>query len=322
MESGNVSGTDNGSDLKTHQTATPSENSHVSPDKMQRLSSSSSLSVEAIQSDSTGTRTSNADVGTPLKGENTEEDITVSGRSSDGLIPPTQAMDTASGGSPSDRIPPYIFARTNTTGQAEWSVASNESLFSIHMGNTSFSKEQLNWMYKSGELGYIDSTHSGTLIDLPGSQTPTRKSNEITKKSADNLNGGQFGVNEAAAAETMREVLREKESQHKDNIAKESAPHSRSLSQHSDASVKSFAFPILTGDADYKTGSFRKSTKNKKQSSTRPSAIPKETPQIPPEAPKPQTPPETPKQDKSETPKATRNAGPKRWFSCFSCCSS
>ncbi|XWS47925.1 hypothetical protein CRYUN_Cryun13aG0028000 [Craigia yunnanensis] len=315
MESGNVGGTDIGSNLKTRQVATPSENSHVSPDKKLRSPfHSSSSSGEVVQ-----------------LGEHTAEETPVSsmansGQPSDGSatpITPTQATERPAGGSPSaasDRIPSYLFARTSTAVPMEWSVTSNESLFSIHTGNMSFSREQLNLMSKSGELGYTsDFPLSGPLADIPSNQTPTRKSTEITNKSG-NLNEGRYGVTEAAAAETMREVLREKEFQHKDNVAKES-PHCRSMSQHSDASVKSFAFPILTGDAD-KNGSLRKSTKNKSQPS-RPST-PKTTPQTPSETPKPSSPPETPKPEtpKSQTPNATRNAGPRRWFSCFFCCPS
>ncbi|KAK6250079.1 hypothetical protein QQP08_010610 [Theobroma cacao] len=327
------SGHDTGSDLKTHQVASPSENSHVTPAKKSRRpshSSSSSSSGEAIRLGSTGTSTSNAGVHTPLGDEQAEEDIPVSsmpdsGQSSDGsaaLIPPPLPTERPAGGSPSEaskRIPSYVFARTKSSGPMEWSVASNESLFSIHMGNMSFTRDQLSWMSKSGELGCInDPTISGPLLDVPSNQTPPRKSTEIAKKSG-TLDDG-YGVTEAAAAETMREVLREKESQRDENNAKES-PRSRSMSQHSDTSVKSFAFPILTGDGG-KSGSFRPNTKNKKQLS-RPST-PKTTPQTPPETPKPQTPPETPKPQtpKPETPKETRSAGPRRWFSCFSCCPS
>ncbi|XVF08923.1 hypothetical protein REPUB_Repub07fG0046500 [Reevesia pubescens] len=314
MESGHMSGTD------SHQVATPSENSQASLDK--KLTSHSRSSSEVAQLGTTGTSTSNAGV--------TVEEFQVSsmsnnGRSDDGSatpIPPTQATERPAGGSlsdNSDRIPSHVFSRTITTGPAEWSVASNESLFSIHMGNMSFTREQLSLMYKSGELGYTsDSTFSGPLAIVPSNNQTPRESTESTKKSG-NLNKGQFGVTEAAAAETMREVLREKESQHKDNIS----PHSRSLSQHSDASVKSFAFPILTDHAD-KYGSMRKSTKNKKQVS-RPST-PSETPKAltPPETPKPHSPSKTPKPDihKSQTPNTTPNARPKGWFSCFSCCPS
>ncbi|XP_047327008.1 ras guanine nucleotide exchange factor L-like [Impatiens glandulifera] len=64
----------------------------------------------------------------------------------DTLLPPTpthaqtpvsQILDKSFVGYDPSRIPSSVFSRKNT-GQ-EWSVASNESLFSIHMGNNSFS---------------------------------------------------------------------------------------------------------------------------------------------------------------------------------------
>lgn len=151
-----------------------------------------------------------------------------------------------------NRIPSSVFARTSTASPIEWSVASNESLFSIQMGNASFSREQLSWMSKSGELGYINGDHQYSPFSGPLEQIPSNYNQAPpapTKESGDDQ--GPYGVNAeaaaaAAAAETMMEVLREKESQqHKDNVAgtKES-PHLRSMSQHSDASVKSFAFPM------------------------------------------------------------------------------
>lgn len=137
----------------------------------------------------------------------------------------------------SNRIPSHVFATTSTT-PTDWSVASNESVFSIQMGTMSFTKDQLSWMTKSGELSYNsnDSTMCSPYFEITSNQTPTRKSCEIISKKSGNMK-----ETEAAAAETMREVLKEKEKKHKlDNISKDP----RSLSQHSDASIKSFAFPM------------------------------------------------------------------------------
>lgn len=54
--------------------------------------------------------------------------------------PPTQMM-VRNDPPPPDayRIPSSVFERTKSNAPMEWSVASNESLFSIHMGNNSFS---------------------------------------------------------------------------------------------------------------------------------------------------------------------------------------
>lgn len=53
------------------------------------------------------------------------------------------------------RIPASVFAAKSSTPM-EWSFASNESLFSIHVGNTSFSKDQFLNMFRSGELTKFD----------------------------------------------------------------------------------------------------------------------------------------------------------------------
>lgn len=68
------------------------------------------------------------------------------------ISPPIQAMDPSRGYDPK-RIPSSVFA--TKTSPMEWSTASNESLFSIHLGNNSFSQEHaymFNELYKSGEL--------------------------------------------------------------------------------------------------------------------------------------------------------------------------
>ncbi|KAJ7974309.1 RNA-binding protein with serine-rich domain like [Quillaja saponaria] len=55
-------------------------------------------------------------------------------------LPELQTMGRPEGYDP-DRIPLSIFS-SNPTTPAEWSVASNESLFSLHLGNNSFSRDQ------------------------------------------------------------------------------------------------------------------------------------------------------------------------------------
>ena len=99
--------------------------------------------------------------------------------------------------SPANRIPDYVFARTKSTAPMEWSTASNESLFSIYMGNMSFNKDRMSWASKSEDLG--------------------KAGGEFTMMSPLNNNsnrpvqGGQntSQATEAKAAEIMREVIRE-----------------------------------------------------------------------------------------------------------------
>ncbi|KHG19653.1 Assimilatory nitrate reductase catalytic subunit [Gossypium arboreum] len=257
-----------------------------------------------------------------MSGQVVVEELGSTRQSTDGSITPVspslaneQSQDENCLLVDSDRIPSHVFAATSTTSPAEWSTASNESLFSIHPMNASFTKDQFNWMSKSGDFGFnCDSLNiSSPLMELPRNML----SPEITTRNGSfNKGEGEFGAS-ASAAEAMREVLQEKECQQKDNVATGLSPHSRSLSTHSDASVRSFAFPILTGDAD-KSGSLTKDTKTKKQQSQH-STNHKETPDNPPETPKLE-----PSQDilKSQTQKPNRNTGFKRWCTCFSCCPS
>ncbi|XP_030484874.2 uncharacterized protein LOC115701265 [Cannabis sativa] len=72
------------------------------------------------------------------------------------LTPTTTTTTTkkANGYDP-NRIPASIFS-SKPSNPTEWSSTSNESLFSLHLGNTSFSKDQFLMLYKSGELNKLD----------------------------------------------------------------------------------------------------------------------------------------------------------------------
>lgn len=83
-----------------------------------------------------------------------------SGNSSTTESPPMQVMEHPA--NKSYRIPSSVFARDESANSAEWSVTSHESLFSIHMGTMSFTKDASFW--QSGELGEL-----GTPGDFPTS---------------------------------------------------------------------------------------------------------------------------------------------------------
>ncbi|XP_022135351.1 uncharacterized protein LOC111007326 isoform X2 [Momordica charantia] len=259
-----------------------------------------------------------------------DDDVPISSMASNGQSPaaPTNRIDLSAGSeaatqypqtqlmervddpnSPSYRIPSHVFSRTKSKSAMEWSVASNESLFSIHMGNMSFTREQLCWLGKSGELYRPGETAMSPLIDLPSHDQP------LTIKPSDGgLKGthpnGDLAANEAQAAETMREVIRENSENHRKESATltESSSQSASLSHQSEGSTKSFQFPILTGDGgksiSFKGGDPEKAKQETKLESPQPAASSSETPK---------------ESSTSESPKAAANA-PKRWFSCFSCC--
>ncbi|KAK9996253.1 hypothetical protein SO802_020939 [Lithocarpus litseifolius] len=210
---------------------------------------------------------------------------------------PVQVMERPGDpASSQNRIPSYVFARTKSTVPMEWSTTSNESLFSIHTGNMSFTKEQFNWLVKSGEL-----VMAGPLMDISNNHSPTNKSTENSPKKAtlDEVSG----VTETKAAKTMREIITENEAHSSKDIQSlvEDASHSPRLSHRSDQGTKSFAFPILSGDVDKgcspKVGLHGKYRESGSQPQT-----PKETSSV------------------AETSKAPPNAQ-NRWFSCFSCCS-
>lgn len=128
-------------------------------------------------------------------------------------LPPTQVMERPGDPSSSSyRIPDYVFARKPSTAPMEWSTASNESLFSIQMGNMSFTREQFAWLGKSGELGMPGELNmsgmSGPFIDFSSNQPPDKQV-EICQNGGNLDEGPSPRVTEAKAVETMREVIRE-----------------------------------------------------------------------------------------------------------------
>ncbi|XP_042405301.1 uncharacterized protein LOC121995631 isoform X1 [Zingiber officinale] len=133
--------------------------------------------------------------------------------------PPVQLMGRYDVPDP-NRIPASIFTRT-TTSQLEWSVASNESLFSIQLG-------------KSGDLTGLH----GSQMDVCPSKSFGPESVQPTIES------------ELKDAETIKNVVKpiaEEKSMRQKPIIAEHISHSDSASQFSDGgSVRSFAFPILT----------------------------------------------------------------------------
>ena len=140
--------------------------------------------------------------------------------------PPTQVMDQS--GESSYRIPSSVFARTQSTGPAEWSVTSNESLFSIHTGNMSFTKDPAFW--RSGELGLPgELSTSGQMFNYSGPLSPGGPPTDLVKS-------GELAV------ETMKEVLIENAQQQGNGNNQRDDRITRQESCH--GSTKSFAFPM------------------------------------------------------------------------------
>jgi hypothetical protein len=136
------------------------------------------------------------------------------------------------------RIPCSVFERSKSIAPLEWSVASNESLFSLHIGNNSFSKDHMFLFgdYKSGEL-----TKSAELTMF--SPIPPVPVAEIDRK---NL---KIGGPTVVADETISDAARVSAgAQYVKKVPPPAVSRNISnLSNNSDesgTSVQSFAFPV------------------------------------------------------------------------------
>lgn len=136
------------------------------------------------------------------------------------------------------RIPSSVFGSKTSPG--EWSIASNESLFSIHGDNASFRNEQF-LFWRSGELG-SPGDHDASTSDHIFSY-----SDQQPRLCTESMRSCELGLAEA----TMKEVIRETESNH-DHLNHQAtsslAIPSRS-SHESSSSITSYAFGIKAGDS-------------------------------------------------------------------------
>lgn len=76
-------------------------------------------------------------------------------------LPPRQVMERSGNYDP-DRIPASVFG-SRPSSAMEWSAASNDSLFSLNIGNSSFSREQ--FLMMSGDMSGEDVNKSGELYN-------------------------------------------------------------------------------------------------------------------------------------------------------------
>lgn len=151
-----------------------------SPVRSSTSSASSALSMELSVVD--------RDVGNPFETKKGSPEFQGSVSSPEEVSPPrvsplsmTVAAPPPMAGKPlgydPSRIPSAIFSKPSTP--MEWSVASNESLFSIHVGNSSFSRDHFILMQRSGELNRLDD-----FISLPPPPPPagTTEANAVESK--------------------------------------------------------------------------------------------------------------------------------------------
>lgn len=156
--------------------------------------------------------------------------------------PPVQVMERPgeSNTSPDYTFPPHVFSKSNANSQVEWSTASNESLFSIYMGDTSFSTEVgcfRSWELDKPGVCVHDQPNASPAHNLA---SQTNKFNAISKKTHELQHELSSKKAEAKAAETMREVIMES-SRTTENVRKgdDKASNSR---RYSHGSTNSYAF--------------------------------------------------------------------------------
>ncbi|RLM85580.1 actin cytoskeleton-regulatory complex protein pan1-like [Panicum miliaceum] len=235
--------------------------------------------------------------------------------------PSVQAMSRAPDECPDPkRIPWSIFARSKSSSPTDWSVTSNESLFSINVGNASFSKDHFFFYGKSGEL----SNPNDPLAPLPPLPRPSTSSSPMRSEKAK--------ITAQASAKLKPAATREG-----DQDGDGTTDYIHSLSHRSDASATSFAFPILASD-ERNSGSVkddppelaRQSTSHSQSSQqAEPPAEQQEAPKVQAEAETreadQQAPEPTPEPAPAPAPASAAEPTPQppaaaKWFPCCSCC--
>ncbi|XP_059303712.1 uncharacterized protein LOC132055759 isoform X1 [Lycium ferocissimum] len=212
-----------------------------------------------------------------------------SGDSSTTDSPPVQVMENSA--NKSYRIPSSVFAIDESANPADWSTASHESLFSIHMGTMSFTKDASFW--QSGELGTPQNFSKSPMCDF----SPYQSSPEM----------------EIAEVEVSRG---NEDLNHERPLAEGRICHK---SMESGTSTTSFAFPELEGNLD-KNYSVRMAAPIKSSPEQKQPQV--ESPELKrPQVESPELHTEPLPQSEPKTPTATENVEKTKWFPCFSCCS-
>ncbi|TKY50183.1 hypothetical protein E2542_SST27640 [Spatholobus suberectus] len=209
--------------------------------------------------------------------------------------PPVQFM--SSPGYDPNRIPSTIFGN-RPTSPMEWSVASNESLFSLHLGNSSFSRDHAFPYNKSGEL-----PRTNDLVSMPAALPPVQEvtasdkkvdmerhsvSSDSSSETADSVGGHDHEKTSHETASSVVEVddLKKTETSAEDGtnelIMLDKTPDDHYTdakvpdgelknytcvsyrSVESDMSTRSFQFPILTADGGRTSSSTVESEKQEK----------------------------------------------------------
>ncbi|KAL7099015.1 hypothetical protein ACP275_09G055300 [Erythranthe tilingii] len=274
-------GNDNDDDDDVDTSASGNPSAKIEPPIKNASSSSSSATATAAAAAPTTTTTTTTTSTTTTTTTTTIE------------APPNQEMERTDHGS--YRIPPSVFETSPSSNAMDWSVASNESLFSIHTGNMSFTNDHIFW-------------RSGELCTPVGDQVQTDHMFSYSAQQPSGGVGSDMRSRELGLAEaTMKEVIKESEC-HNYEPSLASVRNCR-RSQGSDASTRSFAFSLIGGETDKSASSVRM-----------PSSVRSGQEQV--ESQPIMTKAESTKLDQPKTPTTTPNgAARSNWFSFFNCCS-
>ncbi|KAJ8775241.1 hypothetical protein K2173_020245 [Erythroxylum novogranatense] len=172
--------------------------------------------------------------------DNSREDMDLHGPLASPVRPTNQLIGQT--GYDPNRIPSSVFG-TRPGNQMEWSVASNESLFSIHMGNNSFSIDNGFMFYKSGELVADD------MNNIPPSTEICNGVDNLKKKSEILQNQSKLAEEESAKAktETSESYTTEISKVEDKNPSQERLAPVEEI-RNSTSSTHSFKFPVLDSD--------------------------------------------------------------------------
>ncbi|KAJ6936495.1 hypothetical protein NC652_011259 [Populus alba x Populus x berolinensis] len=184
-----------------------------------------------------------------------------------------------------NRLSSSIFAKPSNP--AEWSGTSNESLFSIYIGNGSFSRDNAYMLYKSGELPKFEETS----IDRKNKNLSI--ATEVKEK--ESYDSEEMEPESTADINTKKEVLVATEK----ISCQEKMPPVEEVQVSFSSSNRSFQFPLFDSTSG-RTTSFHEVTGKH-----------------PSEKHSQQEPPKPAETTPGPNPKAAGNS----WFSCFSCCS-
>ncbi|XP_019185205.1 PREDICTED: proline-rich protein 12-like [Ipomoea nil] len=196
--------------------------------------------------------------------------------------PGASPLQSPTSGYDPKRIPSSIFARKSGTGGGDWSGGSNESLFSIHVGNGSISN--------GGELSERKSVSSLSPLAADSEEVKVSDASQVKgvvdtpKPSSGNATPSSQPVSPSPANSNAPP------------IATFQSPR---MSTGSVNSCQSFAFPVLVKDVSKKPGV---------------------QPQPEPQSQSVTTPPQPEEATPPETPKETSKAAEPSCFTCFCCC--